>query len=111
MAERLAARSLTEYVLPVATETHELAHMPGTNLLLVTQMSDSRLVKIELDQGSEKPRALNSLLMGNDSGSGLYGVWPSARFTGLVWLTLQIENRLLLVDPGQDLETPALQPR
>ncbi|KAH6856687.1 hypothetical protein B0I37DRAFT_443332 [Chaetomium sp. MPI-CAGE-AT-0009] len=104
MVERLVSRRLTEYVLPVATETHELAHVPGTNLLLVTQLSDSRLVKIKLNRESE-PHALNSFLMGRNSGSGLHGVWPSARFTGLVWLALQNENKLLLVDPGEDLET------
>jgi hypothetical protein len=92
----LVSRQLTEYVLPVATETHELALVPNSDLLLVTQMSDSRTK-------SKEPVAFSSFLMGNDSGSGLHGVWPSAKYPGYMWLSLQGENKLLLVDPRQDL--------
>ncbi|KAK3339928.1 hypothetical protein B0T25DRAFT_560912 [Lasiosphaeria hispida] len=101
----LVSRRLTEYLLPVATQTHELARVPGSNFLLVSQMSNSQLIKIELDPASEEPVAYQSFPMGENSQSGLHGVWPSARFPGMMWLSLQSENRLLLVNPGQDIST------
>ena len=39
----LVSRRLTEYLLPVTTQTHELARVPGSNFLLVSQMSNSQL--------------------------------------------------------------------
>jgi virginiamycin B lyase len=99
----LVSRRVTEYLLPVATETHEFARVPGTNFLLLSQMSNSQLIKIELDPASEEPIAFQSFPVGKDSKSGLHGVWPSERYPGMVWLSLQSENKLLLVDPGQNL--------
>jgi hypothetical protein len=98
----LVSRRLTEYLLPVTTQTHELARVPGSNFLLVSQMSNSQLVKIELDPTTEAPVAYQSFPMGQDDKSGLHGVWPSQQYPGLVWLSLQWENKLLLVDPGSD---------
>lgn len=99
----LVSRRLTEYLLPTATETNEFARVPGSNFLLLSQMSDSQLIKIELDPASEEPVAYQSFPMGKDSKSGLHGVWPSERYPGMMWLSLQSENNLLLVDPGQNL--------
>ncbi|CAG7933482.1 unnamed protein product [Penicillium olsonii] len=45
----LVSRRLTEYLMPVATQTHEFAHVPNSNFVLLTQMSNSELIKIELD--------------------------------------------------------------
>lgn len=101
----LVSRRLTEYLLPVATETHEFARVPGSNFLLLSQMSDSQLIKIELDPTSEEPVAFQSFPMGKNNKSGLHGVWPSQRHHGMMWLSLQSENKLLLVDPGQNLST------
>jgi len=99
----LVSRRLTEYLLPVATATHEFARVPGSNFVLLSQMSDSQLIKIELDPVSEAPVAFQSFPMGKNSKSGLHGVWPSEKHPGMMWLTLQSENKLLLVDPGQNL--------
>ncbi|MCJ1346857.1 hypothetical protein MMC31_005075, partial [Peltigera leucophlebia] len=101
----LASRRLTEYLLPVATQTHEFARVPGSNFLLLSQMSNSQLLKIELDPASKEPIALQSFLMGKSRASGLHGVWPSKRYPGMMWLSLQFENKLLLVDPGRHLWT------
>ncbi|KAK0704472.1 hypothetical protein B0H67DRAFT_521579 [Lasiosphaeris hirsuta] len=99
----LVSRRLTEYQLPVATQTHELARVPGSNFLLVSQMSNSHLIKIELDPDSEEPVAFQSFPMGKSNESGLHGVWPSSKYPGMMWLSLQSENKLLLVDPSQNL--------
>jgi hypothetical protein len=101
----LVSRRLTEYLLPVTTQTHELARVPGSNFLLVSQMSNSQLVKVELDPTTEEPVAYQSFPMGQNNQSGLHGVWPSQQYPGMMWLSLQWENKLLLVDPGQNLST------
>ncbi|PYI16012.1 hypothetical protein BO86DRAFT_432093 [Aspergillus japonicus CBS 114.51] len=102
-ASTLVSRRLTEYLLPVATETHEFARVPNTNFVLLSQMSDSALIKIELDPATEEPIAWQSFPMGRNRSSQLHGVWPSTLYPGLMWLTLQAENQLLLVDPGRTL--------
>ncbi|KFY48414.1 hypothetical protein V495_01349 [Pseudogymnoascus sp. VKM F-4514 (FW-929)] len=89
--------------MPAALETHEFARVPNTNFVLLSQMSDSQLIKIELDPTTEEPIAFKSFPMGNNSKSGLHGVWPSELYPGKMWLSLQWENKLLLVDPGQNL--------
>ncbi|CDM38222.1 hypothetical protein DTO013E5_8655 [Penicillium roqueforti] len=102
----LVSRRLTEYLMPVATQTHEFAHVPNSNFVLLTQISDSNLIKIELDATTEEPIAYHSFPMGkNSTTSMLHGVWPSTIYPGMMWLSLQGENKLLLVDPGKKLST------
>ena len=101
----LVSRRLTEYLMPAAAETHEFARVPNSNFVLLSQMSDSQLIKIELDPTTEEPIAFQSFPMGDNSKSGLHGVWPSAVHPGKMWLSLQTDNKLLLVDPGQNLST------
>ncbi|KAL8337568.1 hypothetical protein RB598_006459 [Gaeumannomyces tritici] len=100
-AGSIPSRRITEYQLPVATETHEFARVPGTDLLVLSQMSNSHLVKIQLDPKTEQPLDLRSFPMGKDDKSGLHGMWPSEKRPGLVWMSLQWENKLLLVDAGR----------
>ncbi|CAG7972271.1 unnamed protein product [Penicillium salamii] len=105
----LVSRRLTEYQMPVATQTHEVAHVPNSNFVLLTQMSNSELIKIELDSTTEEPIAFHSFPMGkNSTTSMLHGVWPSTIYPGMMWLSLQGENKLLLVDPGKKLSTPPI---
>ncbi|GMF74793.1 hypothetical protein BDV35DRAFT_402250 [Aspergillus flavus] len=101
----LVSRRVTEYLMPATTETHEFARVPNTNFVLLTQMSDSELIKIELDPTTEEPIAYHSFPLGKNSSSQLHGVWPSTVHPGMMWLSLQADNKLLLVDPGQDLST------
>ncbi|GLI71992.1 hypothetical protein PoHVEF18_000159 [Penicillium ochrochloron] len=105
-ATSLVSRRITEYLLPAATETHEFARVPNSNFVLLSQMSDSELIKIELDPKTEEPVAFHSFPMGKNSSSQLHGVWPSTVHPGMMWLSLQADNQLLLVDPGKDLTTP-----
>jgi hypothetical protein len=108
-ASSLVSRRLTEYLMPAAAETHEFARVPNSSFVLLSQMSDSQLIKIELDPTTEEPIAFQSFPMGNNSQSGLHGVWPSAVYPGKMWLSLQGDNKLLLVDPGPNLSTvPAI---
>jgi len=104
----LVSRRVTEYLMPVTTQTHEVARVPDTNFLLLSQMSNSQLVKIELDPVTEAPVAYQSFPMGESNRSGLHGVWPSIVQPGMMWLSLQSENKLLLVDPGNQLSDPPL---
>lgn len=101
----IPSRHFTEYQMPPATQTHEFARVPDTNIVLLSQMSNSNLVKIELDPNTEEFVALHSFPMGKDSSSGLHGVWPSTVYPGMMWLSLQYENKLLLVDPGKESST------
>ncbi|KAJ5766530.1 uncharacterized protein N7511_004146 [Penicillium nucicola] len=104
-ASALVSRRLTEYLMPAAAETHEFARVPDSNFVLLTQMSDSQLIKIELDPTTEEPIAFHSFHIGKNSTSELHGVWPSTVHPGMMWLSLQGDNELLLVDPGQNLST------
>jgi hypothetical protein len=72
----LISRRLTEYLMPVTTATHEFARVPNTNFILLTQMSNSELVKIELDAATEEPIVYHSFPMGKNNQSMLHGVWP-----------------------------------
>lgn len=80
----LVSRRITEYLLPAAAETHEYARVPGTNLVLLSQMSNSQLVKIELDQTTEEPIAFKSFPMGLNINSGLHAVSPSVLYPGMM---------------------------
>ncbi|KAJ0413782.1 hypothetical protein BJY00DRAFT_321732 [Aspergillus carlsbadensis] len=106
----IISRRLTEYLMPVTTATHEFARVPNTNYILLTQMSNSELVKIELDAATEEPIAYHSFPMGKNNQSMLHGVWPSTKYPGLMWLSLQADNKLLLVDPGKNLSSPGNGP-
>lgn len=101
----LVSRRLTEYLLLSAAETHEFARVPNSNFVLLSQMSDSLLIKVELDLTTEELIPLRSFPMGKNSSSALHGVWPSAVFPGKMWLSLQGDNRLPLVDPKKSLST------
>lgn len=102
----MVTRRVIEYLMPTSEQTHEFARVPNSNFILLSQMLSSELVKIEVDPATEEPIAFQSFLMGKNSKSGLHGVWPSTVYPGMMWLSLQTDNQLLLVDPGQDLSTP-----
>lgn len=98
----IVSRRFTEYQLPAAAETHEFARVPNTDLIVLSQMSNSRLVKIQIDGTTEEPIAHHSFPMGANDRAGLHGIWPSEAEPGLVWISLQSENRIQLIDPGSD---------
>lgn len=99
-------RSLVEYALPRAEQTHEIVRVPDTPLVVVSQMSNSNLVKLWLDPDTEEITELQTFPLGPPDAM-LHGLAPSTRYPGLIWATHEAGNRLLLVDPGVDrLDTP-----
>lgn len=94
-------RSLTEYGLPPAEETHEIVKVPGRPMALVSQMSNSRLVKLRLDPRTEQVTGIRAFALG-PSGAMLHGLAVSSRHPGRIWATHEGGNRLLLVDPRPD---------
>ncbi|MFC5720894.1 hypothetical protein ACFP1Z_12025 [Streptomyces gamaensis] len=94
-------RSVVEYGLPPAEETHEIVKVPGRPMALVSQMSSSRLVKLALDPGTERVTAVSAFPLGPPAAM-LHGLAVSARHPGRIWATHEGGDRLLLVDPRAD---------
>lgn len=92
-------RTLTEYVLPPAAQTHELVKLPDTPLVLVSQQSGSQLVKLWLDPTTEQIIGMHAFPLG-PADAMLHGLALSTRHPGLIWATHEMGNKLLLVDPG-----------
>ncbi len=97
----LRRRSMTEYELPPATETHEMIKLPGKPMVLVSQMSNSTLVKLQLDPATEQVIGIQPFPLGAPN-ERLHGLSVSSRYPGKIWATLEAGNKLVLVDPGVD---------
>lgn len=99
-------RTITEYELPPADQTHEIIKMPGEPLVLVSQMSNSTLVKLRLEKETEQVTDVRAFPLGPPTAM-LHGLGASSRYPGMIWATHEAANTLLLVDPGADqLDTP-----
>ncbi|MEU8546148.1 hypothetical protein AB0C81_03900 [Streptomyces roseoverticillatus] len=94
-------RTLVEYALPPAEETHEIVKLPDRPMALVSQMSNSRLVKLGLDPRTEQVTAVKAFPLGS-AGAMLHGLAVSSRHPGRIWATHEGADRLLLVDPRAD---------
>lgn len=92
-------RSVTEYQLPPAEQTREIVRVPDTPVVLVTQMSNSKLVKLWLDPASEQVTDMRAFQIATPT-SELHGLTLSKAYPGKVWATLQRDNKLVLLDPG-----------
>jgi len=92
-------RSLIEYQLPPAEETHEIIKMPGSPLALISQQSNSHLVKLWFDPITEQIKGIKAFPLG-PTDALLHGLAVSRRYPGKIWATHEGGNRLLLVDPG-----------
>jgi len=97
-------KSVSEYPLPAAGMTHELAQVVGQNMLVISQMDDSMLLKVAIDPSTGKPQAVAGFSIGSMF-DGLHGVVASKVYPGQVWCTFQFANKLVRVDPGVGLET------
>ncbi|UGY90295.1 hypothetical protein [Streptomyces gobiensis] len=99
-------RSLVEYQLPFAEETHEMVKVPGKPMVLVSQMSNSHVVKLRLDPRTEEVTGTKAFPLGPPD-ARLHGLAVSSRHPGKIWATHEGGDRLLLVDPNADaLDTP-----
>lgn len=70
---KLCRRGVTEYELPLTTQTHEIIRVPARPLVLVSQMSNSNLVKIWLDPQSEQVTGVQAFPLGSPN-SMLHGL-------------------------------------
>ncbi|KAG0236315.1 hypothetical protein BGW42_003727 [Actinomortierella wolfii] len=86
-----------ENTLPLAAQTHEVIMVPRTSVMLISQMSNSVLVKAKVDNRG-LIKELGAFRMGNET-SALHGLVNSQVYPGKVWVTLQGSNLLLLIDP------------
>lgn len=94
-------RSVVEYELPPAEETHELVKLPDEPVVVVSQMSNSHLVKLSLDPRTERVTGAKAFPLGPKDAM-LHGLAVSGRHPGRIWATHEGGNRLLLVDPRAD---------
>ncbi|MEV5378947.1 hypothetical protein AB0L26_23670 [Streptomyces nondiastaticus] len=94
-------RTVVEYELPPAEETHEIVRLPDRPMALVSQMSNSRLVKLGMDPRTEQVTAVKAFPLGS-SDAMLHGLAVSSCHPGRIWATHEGADRLLLVDPRAD---------
>lgn len=86
-----------EYPLPGARQTHEMALLVGTNMLVVSQQTNSTLIKVELDRTTGRPQSCN-LFVVYDIWAGLHGLAASHVYPGHVWATLQFRSLLIRIN-------------
>lgn len=98
------SRTITEYELPRAEQTHEIVKVPKLPLLLISQMSNSVLVKVRIDPQTEEVVGVRGFALASPTAM-LHGLAASTRYPGKIWATLEAENSLLLLDPGAGLDT------
>ncbi|KAG0274632.1 hypothetical protein BGZ95_009592 [Linnemannia exigua] len=94
---RSASRYVIENQLPIANQTHEVIRVDKSNVVLISQMSNSVLLKARVDTRGVI-QEIGAFQIGEAS-SALHGLAPSKRYPGKVWLTLQKSNKLVLIDP------------
>ncbi|CAG8784717.1 12231_t:CDS:2 [Dentiscutata erythropus] len=86
---------IIENQLPLSEQTHELVKVE--DIVLVSQMSNSVLVKVQVDKYGIAQHVAGFQIA--NSTSGLHGLAHSTKNPGMVWLTLETDNKLLLIDP------------
>lgn len=92
---------VTEYPLPGAVQTHEMA-VVGDNMLVISQQTNSTLVKVQLDPITGRPNACARFLI-DDFWAGLHGLAASQVHPGHVWASLQFKSLLIRINVGLDL--------
>ncbi|KAI0423460.1 hypothetical protein F5Y09DRAFT_327317 [Xylaria sp. FL1042] len=99
------AKSVVEYPLPAAAETHDIL-LVSDHLLLISQQTDGGLVKVSLDDNGQPTGARKYII--TNQWSGLHGLtlsWGLGRSNSsgpTVWATAQFDNVLLHIDPRGD---------
>lgn len=96
----LPVKTVVEYPLPVAGQTHEILAV-SDKLLLISQQTDGSLVKVALDTKG-RPTGARKWVVTNPW-SGLHGLTLQSTSRGLViWATVQFDNAILQIDPNGD---------
>jgi streptogramin lyase len=93
-------KTVVEYPLPAAGQTHEILAV-SDKLLLISQQTDGSLVKVALDTNG-RPTGARKWVVTNPW-SGLHGLTLQSTSCGLiVWATVQFDNAILQIDPNGD---------
>jgi len=100
-----SSQSVIENNLPISPATDELFLVPDSNLLLITRMDTSALIKAKVTSEG-LIQELGEFTIGT-SASGLHGITHSKVFPGKIWLSLVDDNKLLLIDHNTDSVTAA----
>lgn len=91
------ALDMKEVKLPHADQTHEVCYEPETNAVFVTQLTNSTLVRIGIDKKGMLVDEQEAWRIGPED-SGLHNASLSYKYPGHLWLSLQYQNLLVLVD-------------
>ncbi|ORX89899.1 hypothetical protein K493DRAFT_232124 [Basidiobolus meristosporus CBS 931.73] len=106
-AAPICTNRIDEYHLPPTEMTHELLKLPNSDMILISQMSNSKLVKVQLGPDGQVTGIEAHSLGGPNA--GLHGLSLSTEYPGMIWCTVEYLNQLLLVDPQpQSLEAPPI---
>ena len=107
--DRKVACRVLEHALPQAEQTHEVIYDPHTHSVLISQMEEGRLLRVPVDEETgELGNPVEAVVIGEAEGRepdsneppliGLHGLALSELFPGHVWVTLQYQNKICLVD-------------
>ncbi|KAI0153305.1 hypothetical protein GGR57DRAFT_503041 [Xylariaceae sp. FL1272] len=105
----LPVKSVVEYPLPAAAETHEILPV-SDDLLLVSQQTDGGLIKVSLDDHGQPIRSHKYIV--TNQWSGIHGLALHAQMGNngnssgpTVWATVQFDNAILQINPkGDDVD-------
>ncbi|CAG8624809.1 32501_t:CDS:1 [Gigaspora margarita] len=86
---------VVENQLPLAEQTHELVKVE--DIVLISQLSNSVLVKVQVDTYGVAQQVAGFQIA--NPNSNLHGLALSTNYPGMVWLTLEADNKLVLIDP------------
>lgn len=103
-----SVKTVIEYSLPAAAQTHEILAI-SDDLLLISQQTDGSLVKVALNNDGQ-PTSTRKWTATNER-SGLHGLAHGLALhlpvkgkfvVRTVWATVQFDNAILRIDPGAD---------
>jgi virginiamycin B lyase len=102
--DSLPVKTVVEYPLPAAGQTHEILAV-GDHLLLISQQTDGSLVKVALNNNGQPTGSRKWTATNEDS--GLHGLalhsGSGSNFSvNSVWATVEFDNAILLIDPKGD---------
>ncbi|KAG4071261.1 hypothetical protein HA402_003965 [Bradysia odoriphaga] len=86
-----------------AVQTHEIC-VVNSKLILISQMSESVLIKAVVDSRGIIQR-MGAFRIGKST-SMVHGLSLSNKFPGKVWVTLEADNIVVLIDPVNNSQSP-----
>ncbi|KAF9437524.1 hypothetical protein BGZ76_000398 [Entomortierella beljakovae] len=95
--DRALSRHIIENGLPFTEQTHEVLKVPNSDVVIISQMSNSVLVKATVND-TGYVQEVSAFQIGKKT-SGLHGLAVSTAYPGKIWITLQNDGLLLLIDP------------